>query len=299
MIRPRYLRQGDVIGVVAPAGSLLQREIESALDLIRSWGLQVKPGKHLFKKKGSFAGSDDQRFDDLQSMLDSADIQAVLCARGGYGTLRIIDRLNFEGFKRHPKWLVGYSDITILHSALQLAGFESIHGAMPRIVSPAEPDLVSFDSLRAMLFGETGEYSLPPHHLNRKGSAEGILTGGNLSVLHSMAGTPFDIDTAGKILFIEDVGEYLYHVDRMMMNLKLRGRLSGLAGLIIGDMTDMKSSPSGYRTPAFKIINDAVAGYDYPVIYAFPAGHATPNLALPFGRNVSLTVTAREVSIKF
>lgn len=291
MIHPPYIRKGDTIGIVAPAGKLKKSEIAQAVELFQSWGLKVKTGRHVFRRSGSFAGTDDERAADLQEMLDDPAISAIICARGGYGTIRIIDRLDFKLFRKHAKWIVGYSDITVLHAKLQQElGMESIHGAMPRVVAPKEPDLVSFESLRAMLFGEVKEYRVPSHRLNRAGKASGALVGGNLSVLYSIAGTVFEPDTRGSILLIEDLNESLYHIDRMMMNLKVRGKLATLSGLIVGQMLDMKGSPGGFNKPAYQVIHEAVSEYDFPVMFGFPSGHDHPNLALPMGREVRMEV---------
>jgi muramoyltetrapeptide carboxypeptidase len=300
VIRPPYLQQGDTIGITAPAGGLSIPEITSAVDLFRQWGFHVVYGRHLFNRRGSFAGTDKQRASDVQKMLDDPKIKTIVCARGGYGSIRMVGKLNFEKFIKAPKWLVGYSDITVLHATLQQClGIESIHGAMPRVVPPKQPDMVSFDSLRAMLFGEVSEYNLQPHRLNRTGHGTGILVGGNLSVLYSIAGTKYDPELQGKILFIEDLNEYLYHIDRMMMNLKVRGKLSALKGIVVGHMTDMKGSASGFHKPAYKIIEEAVAEYHYPVLYNFPAGHDHPNLSLPLGREVTLSVSDHACKLSF
>ncbi len=292
MKRPPYLKPGDTIGIAAPAGCFAKPELVPALEIFESWGLKIKPGKHLYAKEMSFAGSDAQRKADLQKMLDDPGIQAIICARGGYGTVRIIGDLDFTKFKKYPKWVSGYSDITVLHAALHQLGFESMHGIMPRTLLPKEPDMVSFDSLRAMLFGEVNEYKLQPNDKNRKGKGKGILTGGNLSVWHSIAGSDYEPDTAGKILFLEDLNESLYHIDRMMMNLKIRGKLAHLKGLIIGDMLDMKGAPGGFDKPAVDVILDCVKEYKYPVLTGFPAGHTHPNLAFPLGREVEVVVGA-------
>jgi muramoyltetrapeptide carboxypeptidase len=300
MIRPPRLRQGDAVGIAAPAGSLSEPEIMPAVEIIRSWGLQVVFGRHLFKRRNSFAGTDGQRTADFQKMLDDRNIRAVLCARGGYGSIRIIGNLKFGNFLQNPKWIVGYSDATVIHAFLQQClGTESLHGAMPRVIPPALPDAESFDSLRSALFGGLKEYDLPPHKLNIPGNAKGILVGGNLSVLYSIGGTCLDPDTAGRILFIEDLGEYLYHIDRMMMNLKLRGRLQGLNALIVGGMHDMKVSVSGFRKPAYAVIREAVAEYGYPVLFGFPAGHGRPNLSMIMGREVRLTVGSDGCKLMF
>jgi len=300
MITPPHLSTGDTVGIVAPAGCLTADEIMPAVEMIRSWGLNVVFGSHLFNRRNSFAGTDHQRAADFQQMLDDRNIRAILCARGGYGTIRIIGRMSFDKFISHPKWIVGYSDITVIHACLQQhVGAESIHGAMPRIVPPHKPDLASFDSLRSVLFGELKQYTLRPHRHNLTGNATGTLVGGNLSVLCSMAGTELDMDTSGKILFIEDLNEYLYHIDRMIMNLKLRGRLANLKALIAGGMHGMRSSSSGFRKPAYDIIREAVAGYGYPVLFGFPAGHGHPNLSLIMGREVALEVRSDNCILVF
>ena len=227
MITPPHLRPGDTVGIVAPAGCLTAEEIMPAVEMIRSWGLHVVFGSHLFSRRNSFAGTDNQRASDFQLMLDDPAIRAIICARGGYGTIRIIERLDFEKFAGNPKWIVGYSDITVLHACLQQrVGVESIHGAMPRVARPHKPDLASFDSLRSVLFGKMKQVTFRPHRHNIPGNATGTLVGGNLSVLCSMAGTDLDTDTSGKILFIEDLNEYLYHIDRMIMNRTFRPRNS-------------------------------------------------------------------------
>ena len=290
MIRPRYLKKGDTVGIVAPAGALFENEMAQAVEMIRSWGLEVVYGKYLFRRRHSFAGTDKQRAEDFQHMLDNSDIKTILCARGGYGAIRIISLLDFGMFQKNPKWIAGYSDITVLHGAVHNLGVETLHSVMPRTVPPKEPDLVSMESLRAMLFGETGEYKLDVHPMNRKGNASGILVGGNLSVLYGLAGTEYEPEMNGKVLFIEDLSEYLYHIDRMMMSLKIRGKLAGIKGLIVGDMLDMKSSSSGFKKPAYKIIEEAVKEYHYPVLFGFPAGHGDRNLALPLGREVEVRV---------
>jgi muramoyltetrapeptide carboxypeptidase len=300
MIRPPLLKPGDTVGITAPSSFLTEAEIMPALTLIRSWGLKVVTGPHLFRRRNSFAGSDAQRAEDFQAMLDDPGIRAIICARGGYGAIRIIPRLNFAKFVQHPKWIAGCSDITALHAFLQeKLGTESLHSAMPRFVPPAKPDLVSMDSLRAALFGEVKQYNIQVHKHNRPGRSRGVLVGGNLSVLHSMAGMDFEPSTAGRILFIEDVNEYLYHIDRMIMNQSLRGRLGNLTGLVVGAMNGMMVSGSGYRKPAYAIIREAVARYDFPVMFGFPAGHTLPNMSLIMGREVELTVSSNQSVIRF
>jgi len=299
MIRPPLLRQGDTVGIPAPSSYLREAELMPGIELIRSWGLQVITGKHIFRRQNSFAGTDDQRASDFQAMLDDPNIRAIICARGGYGMVRIIRHLNFDRFLQNPKWIAGCSDITVLHGFLQRLGVESLHSEMPRFVPPAEPDLASMDSLRAALFGETKQYRIQPHKDNKTGKSRGILTGGNLSVLYSLAGSNLEPEMAGRILFIEDIGEYLYHIDRMMMNLAIRDRLKDLKGLIVGTMNGMMISGSGYRKPAYPIIRGAVSSYGFPVMFGFPAGHAHPNMSLILGREVEITVNSKQCTITF
>lgn len=299
MIRPPLLRKGDTVGIAAPSSYLRKTELEPGLELISSWDLKVVIGKNVYRRNNSFAGTDDQRAEDFQSMLDNPDIKAIICARGGYGTVRIIRQLNFDKFLKNPKWIAGCSDITILHGYLQNLGVESLHSEMPRFVPPAEPDLASMDSLRAALFGETRQYTIQPNKDNRPGKSRGTLTGGNLSVLYSFAGSDLEPDLAGRILFIEDIGEYLYHIDRMMMNLSIRGRLKDLKGLIVGTMNNMMVSGSGYRKPAYTVIREAVSAYGFPVMFGFPAGHAHPNMSLILGREVEITVDSNQCTLTF
>jgi len=300
MIRPPSLRPGDTLGIAAPSSCLAEAELMPAVELIRKWGLQVVLGQHVFKSRNSFAGSDAQRTADFQRMLDDPSVHAILCARGGYGAIRIIETLDFTRFRSNPKWIAGCSDVTVFHSFLQQQlGIESLHSAMPRVVPPKRPDPVSMESLRAALFGEITRHTAMPHRLNRNGEARGTLVGGNLSVLFSLAGSAMEPDTRGKILFIEDLGEYLYHIDRMLMNLQLRGMLADLSGLVVGAMSGMKVSGSGYRKPACRIIRDAVEGFGYPVMFGFPAGHEHPNLSLYMGREVELRVSEGECWLGF
>jgi len=300
MIRPPFLQRGDTIGIVAPASYVTETELQPAVELISSWGLKLIFGNHVFKRRNSFAGTDVQRAHDFQLMLDNPGIKAILCARGGYGSIRIINMLNFDTFVRNPKWIAGCSDITVFHAYLQQSlGIESLHSAMLRNIDPKKPDIASLDSLRSILFGELKEYIVKSHPANRTGEAGGVLIGGNLSVLYSLAGTDFDPDTRGKILFIEDLNEYLYHIDRMIMNFKARGKFERLNGLIIGAMNGMKVSQSGFRKPAYELISDAVAGYHYPVLFRFPSGHVHPNMGLILGREVVMKVQPDSCTLTF
>lgn len=294
MTRPDYLVPGDKIAIAAPARKISMEELTPAIRLFESWGLDVMLPEGLFAESNQFAGSDIVRTDLLQSLLDDNTVKAIICARGGYGTARIIDNLDFTKFAAHPKWIVGYSDITVLHSHIhQNYGIETLHATMP-INIPTDADMVEFASiktLKAALFGEGLNYCGTCGTIGRKGTAEGLVVGGNLSILYSLCGSPSTINTDGKILFIEDLDEYLYHIDRMMMNLKRNGMLANLAGLVVGQMSDMHDNAIPFGRNVWEIVMDAVKEYDYPVCLNFPAGHnGTGNNALFLGRNAKLSV---------
>ncbi|MDY0255412.1 MAG: LD-carboxypeptidase [Tenuifilaceae bacterium] len=300
LISPPILKKGDTVGIVAPARRVIREEIEPAIKIFESWGLKVKLGANIFGAYNQFSGTDIERAADFQSMIDDAEVKAIICARGGYGTIRLLDHINLRYLQRDPKWVVGYSDITVLHSILNSwFKMETIHGPMPINFPQNGTDNSSTRSLQRVLFGECPSYNIAPHESNRSGMAEGELCGGNLSILYSIAGTDADINTSNKVLFIEDLDEYLYHVDRMMMNLKRSGKLSQLAGLVIGGMTSMKDNTIPYGQGAIEIISNAVAEYDYPVCFGFPAGHLDENLALMLGRNVTLKVANDGVQLSF
>lgn len=291
MIQPPYLNKGDKIGIISTARKVTKAEMEPAVRKIAEWGYIPVLGKNLFSQQNQFAGTDEERAADLQGMLDNNDIKAILCSRGGYGTIRIMEELRFIKFRKNPKWLIGFSDITALHSCFhQTLDCETIHGIMPINFPEDGTDNDSLTSLKKLISGEHLKYEFPSHVLNRKGRTDGVLCGGNLSMLYSLRGTNFDIDTSGKILFIEDVDEYLYHIDRMMMNLNLGEKLSGLNGLIVGEMSEMKDNTIPFGKTAYEIIAEAVEEYDYPVMYNFPAGHGTTNNAMIFGRKIDLKV---------
>ncbi|MBA3706658.1 MAG: LD-carboxypeptidase [Bacteroidetes bacterium] len=287
MTRPAYLKKGDKIGIIAPARKVSKEEMAPAIAILKGWGLNVVLSKNLFKSNNQFSGKDEERTADLQGMLDDTSIKAIISARGGYGTLRIIDKINFEKFKKNPKWIIGYSDITVLHSHIHNLGIETLHATMPINFTKNKE---ATESLRKVLFGEKLNYEIKSHPLNRKGNATGQLVGGNLSLLHALTGSVSDIDTKGKILFIEDLDEYLYHIDRMMLNLKRAGKLKNLKGLVVGGMNDMKDNAIPFGKTAEEIILDAVKEYKYPVCFNFPAGHVERNLTLYLGRKVKLNV---------
>lgn len=299
MISPPYLKAGDKIAVVAPARKVSPADMDVAISTFRSWGLQVVAGSHLFGESDQYSGTDEERASDLQMMLDDKDIRAIICARGGYGTVRIIDRLNFSVFEQHPKWIVGYSDITVLHSHIQTQfGIETLHAIMP-INFPDGGNEEAITSLHKALFGEVLEYDLNTHPLNQEGNVSGVLTGGNLSMLYSLIGTPSDIQTADKILFIEDLDEYLYHVDRMMMNLKRNGKLADIKGLIVGELNKMNDNTIPFGKQAEQIISEYTREAGIPVCFNFPAGHIADNRALIMGREVQLNIGTSDVSLQF
>jgi muramoyltetrapeptide carboxypeptidase len=273
--------------------------MDVAISTFCSWGLQVVTGPHLFGERNQYSGTDEERASDLQMMLDDKEIKAIICARGGYGTVRIIDSLDFSIFEQHPKWIVGYSDITVLHSHVQTQfGIETLHATMP-INFPDEGTEAAIESLRKALFGEILEYNIGSHPFNKTGNIAGIITGGNLSILYSLTATPSDIQTQDKILFIEDLDEYLYHIDRMMMNLKRSGKLSGIKGLIVGGLTKMNDNTVPFGKQAEQIIEEYAQDAGIPVCFNFPAGHIADNRALIMGREVQLNITSNIVSVQF
>jgi len=299
MISPDYLKPGDTIGIIAPASYITENEITNAVRLIRNNGFNVVFGRNIFKRVNSFAGTDHERADDFQMMMEDSSVKAILSARGGYGSLRTAERLNFKNFLLHPKWIIGCSDITVFHSIINKAGIESIHSVMPRGIREKSEDIESLNSLINALTGNLKEYYLPYHQLNINGESSGELSGGNLSVLYSLIGSKYEPDLKDKILFIEDVGEYLYQIERMITNLKNANKLQQLKGIIAGGMNRMKISGSGFRTNAYNIIKKASAEYGFPVIFGMPAGHVRPNKALIMGRNIKIKANNNGVLIKF
>ncbi len=292
MIIPPYLKKGDAVAIIATARKISRQEIEPAIALLNEQGLQVVLGKNLFETDNQYAGTDVQRAEDLQWALSNKEIKAIIIARGGYGTVRLLENIDFVEFKKKPKWLVGYSDVTVLHSTIHNLGVATLHATMPINFFKNEE---ATQSLINCLFGKETNIAVTPSALNKKGNAKGQLIGGNLSLLYALSGTSYDIDTTNKILFIEDLDEYLYHIDRMMMQLKLSGKLKQLKGLIVGGMTDMRDNSIPFGKTAEEIILDAVKDYNYPVCFDFPAGHIDRNLALFLGKEIELTVNNDEV----
>ncbi|MAN59196.1 MAG: LD-carboxypeptidase [Flavobacteriaceae bacterium] len=299
MKKPPYLAKGDTVGILSTARKISRQQLEPFLELLKSWNLNYSLGKTIGAEENQFAGGDDLRRQDLQHMLDDPNINAIWCAKGGYGTVRLLDDLDFTKFLEHPKWIIGYSDITALHSHLHNLGIETIHGQIGENIEKKSDAARS--SLKNILFGNNHSilFSEEVHEKNRLGVATGPLVGGNLSLLYSLCGSPSALNTDGKILFIEDLDEYLYHVDRMMMNLKRNGMLENLRGLIVGGMTKMHDNNQPFGKAAEEIILDSVSGYDYPVCFNFPAGHIDDNRALILGREVELSVQTTEIALHF
>ena len=301
-ISPAILQVGDTIAIVAPAGILKSRKktIEAAQMLLKNWGLVTVLGPHLFSESYHFAGTDAQRLKDLQWALDNPDVKAIWCARGGYGSMRIMDELNFEPFKKNPKWLVGYSDITALHNQLQNLGYETLHAMMPvNMEEDAKAITASITSLKAGLFGTLAMHNIESNKSNRMGSAKGILIGGNLTLLTAQLGSASQLDTRNKILFIEEIGEYKYHIDRMLQSLKRAGYFDHCNGVIVGDMMDIKANSPAWGTGIEELIMNILDPYDFPVAFGIPAGHKPENRALIFGRSIDLNITKSETVIRF
>lgn len=289
IIFPNKLSKGDLIQIIAPARAIAPQYIDHASTVLSSMGFEVSLGKNLFGSSDQFSGTDAQRLEDLNSAIQHPHCKAIICARGGYGSVRIIDKIDLHSLKRHPKWIVGYSDMTaILNHVYTQTGIAGIHGTMPINFSTNTKE--SIDTLWGALTGNESNYEFSSHNLNREGSAEGRMIGGNLSMLYSLLGSKTQLQTAGTILFLEDLDEYLYHIDRMMMALDRAGMLHNLAGLIVGGMTQMNDNDIGFGKTAEEIIKDRVSSYTFPVCFGFPAGHISDNRAWIHGKKIRLTV---------
>jgi muramoyltetrapeptide carboxypeptidase len=297
MITPPILQKGDTIAILATARKNIDDNLKPAIDLLHSWGLEVVIGKSIGLDENQLAGTDEQRAADFQEQLDNPNIKAIWCVRGGYGTVRMIDLLDFTKFKQHPKWIIGFSDVTVLHNHLNTMGFKSIHGIMPISIPKATPEAI--ETLRLAMFGEPLKYTIEPNAMNRFGDASGELVGGNLSILYSLFGSKSAIDCTDKILFIEDLDEYLYHIDRMMINLKRNGCLESIRGIIVGSMSKMKDNDIPWGKNALEIIDDVTKKYNIPVIYNFPAGHIHDNRALILGSKVTLHLDKNSSRVVF
>ena len=295
--QPPYLKKGDKIAIVCPAKKL-PKSIDVGIEILQSWGLEVVIGKTVTGSYHQFAGTDQERAEDLQQFLDDKSIKAIIAGRGGYGTIRIIDKLDFTAFNKNPKWLIGFSDITILLShSLAALQTQSIHGQMPYTFDESTPE--ALESLRKILFGEQVEYTYKSEFTNRIGNAEGILIGGNLSLLIAVEGSKSEMDYTDKILFLEDVGEHEYSIDRMMRLLKRAGKLANLKGLIIGAFNEIDEEKIPFGQTPEEIIWDLVNEYDYPVCFNFPTGHIEDNRAMVLGKSVNLSVEKNKVDFKY
>lgn len=301
LVRPPSLKKGDTIMILSPAGKIRDRKgIDAGIELANHWGLVVFFGNHLLSQDGSFAGTDQERTEDMQKALDDPSIKAIWASRGGYGTVRIIDNLDFSAFAERPKWIVGYSDITVLHNKVHELGFQSIHAQMPVTLDLENPDQKeSMSSLHRALFGKKLQYKIESDEKNRLGEGVGQLVGGNLSIVYSMLASDTNLDMRGKVLFLEDVGEALYHVDRMIISLKRAGYFKECEGLIIGDFRLKKNEGNKFGKTLQELVLEAVEGSDFPVIFDFPAGHIDDNRALILGSYIELKSAKKKSRISF
>jgi len=296
---PPYLKKGDTIGLVCPSGTLPVKKAATCISTLEAWGYKVKIGKTLGTQHHYFSATDEARAADLQEMLDDKNVQAVLCGRGGYGMSRIIDLLDFKTFKKHPKWVIGFSDITLLHNhCTQALKIASLHAPMAGAFNNGQSNNEWVLSLKHALAGKKANYKAATHALNKLGTASGKLVGGNLTLVAHAVGSVSGLQTKNVILFLEDIGEYKYNIDRMMIQLKRAGMLTNLAGLIVGGFTQTKDSDPAFGASVYEIIQFAVAEYGYPVCYDFPVSHDKENYALKHGMEYALEVTAKKVSLK-
>lgn len=305
---PSFLKPGDTIGIVCPAGFMPFEKAKTCIDVLQRWGYKVKTGKTLGStSQNYFSGTDEERLSDFQEMMDDDDVNAVLCGRGGYGVGRIIEQINFKKFKKKPKWIIGFSDITILHSHIYSNyGISTLHAPMAAAFNDSADEPQGKEgsnenefilSLKNVLEGKKIKYSCDAHEFNREGKVKGELIGGNLALLAHLVGTNSDINPKNKILFLEDIGEQLYNIDRMLYQLKRSGKLSKLAGLIIGGFTDTKDTDRPFGQTAYEIIRNVVADYYYPVCFNFPVSHEKENYALKVGVEYKLKIRPDGVSI--
>lgn len=304
-ILPRYLKKGDLIGITAPAGYISAEEIAPSVQLMESWGYKIKTGDSIGKRDFTYAGTDEERLNDLQRMLDDSGVKAIMCARGGYGTIRIIDRIKWERFKKRPKWIIGFSDITVLHAHINRNfGIATIHSKMcnsfPEDWSKAEPIQVdTIESIHKALSGVRMKYEAQPNSSNRFGICEGPLVGGNLKTLETLACSVSYLQTAGKILFVEDTGEYMYSIDRMFWSLKRTGKLSRLKGLIVGGFrVKSDTDTEDFGKTLEQVVMEKIKNFNYPVCFDFPVGHQKNNFALKCGIQHRLDIKTDSVSLR-
>lgn len=302
LIQPPYLKAGDTVAIVAPSGILKHRqaEVQRAIKLLESWGLHAIVGKHVFSQDNHFAGTDAERCEDFQKAMDNPSVKAIWAARGGYGTVRILDKLDYTQLKKSPKWLIGYSDITALHNDFHNHGFETIHGMMATSLTADGKGLdQTIATFKKALFGEPLSYTLKASNYNKIGVANAPIVGGNLTILHTMLGSKSSLNTTDKILFIEEIGEYKYHVDRMLQSLKRAGYFDNCAGVLVGDMSKMRKNTTVWGSSIEQLILDALSEYDFPIAFNMPAGHEDDNRAMVLGQDVELVVGKDQSTLKF
>jgi muramoyltetrapeptide carboxypeptidase len=299
MTRPQSLRKGDTIFIVSTARAITAEELKPAIAILKTWGLSYVLGHTIGARENQFAGSDRSRSIDFQEAINNPEVKAIWCARGGYGTARMVDALDFSVFLKNPKWIIGYSDITVLHNHINNLGVATIHGQMClEIEAKTEATRIT---LKEAIFGNLNEiqYKVKTSSLNKNGTTKGILVGGNLSVLYSIIGSSSMVDLKGKILFIEDLDEMLYHIDRMLQSLKRSRILESLAGIIVGGMSVMRDNTIPFGKSANEIVAEAVSSYNFPVCYGFPAGHVEDNRALIFGTEIELEITNENCTVSY
>jgi len=298
MIQPSHLKQGDTIGIVCPSGHIPLEKVQNCIQILEKWGYQVRLGKTVGAKKDSFSGTDTERVADLQFMLDDPSVKAILCARGGYGASRIIGAINFKRFNEQPKWVIGFSDITVLHAAILQENCMSIHGPMAAAFAKGEAGEPYIQSLKKVLEGEKTKYNTPAHAMNNLGISNAEMVGGNLCILAHLIGSKNEVETSGKILFLEDVGEYHYNIDRLMIQCKNAGMFDHLSGLVVGGFTDLKDASTNFGATAYEIIKEHTSAYTYPICFDFPISHSLSNYAIKQGQKYSLEVSQAGVSLQ-
>lgn len=298
-IRPDYLKAGDVVAIISPSFCIDEDKLAEGVIFLEKWGLRVRVGKNASNKKGPFAGTDEERLSDLQEMTNDPSVKAIICSRGGYGISKIINRVDFSALEKNPKWYVGFSDATVLHMWLnEVCGIMSVHGDMPLNFNNHEKTKSTFISLKKALFGDLQMIEWKGKFL-RPGNASGQITGGNLSLIYSLTGTAAELNTRGKILFIEEVGESYYHIDRMMTSLRLAGKLDGLSALVVGGMNKIEEAKVPWGQSIEDTIYEIVKEYTYPVYFNFPAGHVSDNRAFYLGRQSEIDVTGKKALLVF
>ncbi len=298
MIQPTPLQQGDTIGIICPSGHIPLEKVQNCIQTLETWGYKIKLGENVGTKKNCFSASDQQRTNELQAMLDDSSVKAILCARGGYGASRIINNINFTVFNKYPKWVIGFSDITVLHAAILKQNCMSIHGPMAAAFTKGELGEPYLQSLKQVLEGQKTSYSIAPHSMNIVGSTNAEMVGGNLCILSHLIGSNIAVDMHGKILFLEEVGEYHYNIDRLMIQCKNAGLFENLSGLVIGGFTDLKDAASDFGATAYEIIKEHTLGYSYPICFDFPISHSLANYAIKQGQVYSLEVNSQAVILK-